>query len=749
MDRSGEEWTEYNNASRWMVTSIIISLIVTVILGIIAIPLGYLLGSGISKDSLADVGKFMQIVFNNPGYLVSRYGNWIKQISSYHGEFSLSLWLPILPIISTPIGIIIGAVTNPYHFQSNIHGSARLADYKDIKKMGLFDGFCMVVGRYRGRMLKMKETLSTLCCAPPGTGKTAGIVIPTIFNSQGMSLIVNDPKPELCFTTTGARAKDGPVFVINWGAEDNPKEGIYYPSWNPLAPNALPDPGPDRDMYIDSMCNTLVEDPKGSADPHWSKAGRGALNGLIHFIVFKCENARANDYFIGRVYEGKLDEEDKRVLESYYTKMHDPQAAKAIQNLRTNNLTIDNYVPIGTWNLLPDKWIGHESCLAMILEWMVESQIKQAEDIKRRLEEGDQMAAMADPMRDLLDAAIDEARQYGYSQRCITELSQLSAMPDKERGSVLSTGLGGIGIFKNSAVVARTSFSDIHFKDLRGIKDPITGQWKPIAVYLSVNQVDAKALNIISATFIDLMSAYLITNPPKFHSKSDGVMGPFPALFVLDEFPTMPKLKAVIEGPAVGRGQKVSYLLIGQDLGQISGKYGKDDLETVISTTACKVILSQNNEQTAQRFSKMIGNKTVQTTSYSKSEGFTLSKGQNPFQKNVSYQLQGTSVISTTQLLSLPMLKQVVLMQGFIDRPIMADAPRYYLDKEMLAKSKIPPSPFVPDWVVAQREDVNEDILSKLGINYDPNEDEFADADFDESDVEYEEEYENDPSQER
>ena len=379
---------------------------------------------------------------------------------------------------------------------------------------------------------------------------------------------------------------------------------------------------------------------------------------------------------------------------------------------------------------------------------MVESQIKQAEDIKRRLEEGDQMAAMADPMRDLLDAAIEEARQYGYSQRCVTELSQLSAMPDKERGSVLSTGLGGIGIFKNSAVVARTSFSDIHFKDLRGIKDPITGEWKPIAVYLSVNQVDAKALNIISATFIDLMSSYLITNTPNFVSKSDGKMGPFPALFVLDEFPTMPKLRAVIEGPAVGRGQKVSYLLIGQDLGQISGKYGKDDLETVISTTACKVILSQNNEQTAQRFSKMIGNKTVQTSSFSKSEGFTLSKGTNPFAKNVSYQLQGTSVISTTQLLSLPMLKQVVLMQGFIDRPIMADAPRYYLDKEMAAKAKIPPSPFIPDWIVAQREDVNEDILAKLGIDYDPNEDDMSAEDFDESeDGEYEYVYEEQPPQ--
>lgn len=734
MEKKGEEWEEYNNAVQWMVMTFIITFLVTIVLAIISMPLGYLIGNGISKDSLSEVSKFIQTIINSPSYLFSRYWHWIKQISNYHGAFSFSLWLPILPIISLPFGLLIGAATNPYRFQSNIHGSARIAELKDIKKMGLLDGFCMVVGKYKGHLLMMKETLSTLCCAPPGTGKTAGVVIPTIFHSHGMSIVVNDPKPELCFTTTGARAKDGPVFVINWGAEDNPAEGVYYPSWNPLSPNALPAPGPDRDMYVDSMCNILVEDPKGGADPHWSKTGRAALTGFIHFIASKCERARANDYFIGRVYEGKLDEEDKRVLEGYYLEMRDPMSARAIQDLHNDTLTIDNYLPIGTWSLLPEKWIGHESCLAMILEWITESQIKQSQEIKRRLDEGDQMAAMADPMRDMLEEAIDEARKFGYSPRCIVELSQLSSMPDKERGSVLSTGFSGIGIFKNSAVVSRTSFSDLHFKDLRGMKDPITGEWKPISVYLSVNQVDALALGVISGTFIELMSSYLIANPPKFQNKTDGQMGPFPTLFVLDEFPQMPKLKAIIDGPAVGRGHKVSYLLIGQDLGQISGKYGKDDLETVISTTACKVILSQNNEQTAQRFSKMIGNKTVQTTSFSKNEGLSFQKGSNPFSKNVSYQLQGTSVISTTQLLSLPMLKQVVLMQGFIDRPIMADAPRFYLDKQMLALSKLPPAPYVPDWIVAQREDINEDMLSKLGIDYDPNED--IDEDFDDDEDE-------------
>ena len=716
LQKRGEEWEEYDHAVQWMSLTVIITLLVTIFLAVISMPLGYVIGNGISKESMDNVGKFMGMIFNDPSYLFSRYWNWMRQIGNYHGPFSFSLWLPVLPILSLPIGLIIGAVTNPYRFQSNIHGSGRIATLKDIKAMKLLDGFCMVIGKFKGYYLKLPETLSTLCCAPPGTGKTAGVVIPTIFNSKGLSLVINDPKPELCFTTSGARAKEGPVFIINWGAEDNPAEGVYYPSWNPLSPNALPAPGPDRDMYVDSMCNILVEDPKGGADPHWSQTGRAALTGFIHFIASKCEKARANDYFIGRVYEGKLDEEDKQVLEGYYEdiKMHNPAAVRAISDLRNNNLTVENYVPIGTWDLLPEKWVGREACIAMIMEWLTEAQIKQGQEIKRRLAEGDQMAAMADPMRDLLDAAIEESRKYGYSQRAYTELSTLSNMPDKERGSVMSTAFAGIGVFKNSAVVSRTSFSDLQFKDLRGMKDPITGEWKPISVYLSINQVDARALGVISGIFIELMSSYLISNPPNYVNATDGKMGPFPALFVLDEFPQMPKLKAVIDGPAVGRGQKVSYLLIGQDLGQISGKYGKDDLETVISTTACKVILSQNNEQTAQRFSKMVGNKTVQTSSYSKQEGF--SKQANPFSKNVNYQLQGVSVITTSQLLSLPMLKQVVLYQSYIDRPIIADSPRYYLDPKMRALSKLPAAPNVPEWIVAQREDINDNMLEKLGL---------------------------------
>ncbi len=712
MARTGEEWAEREAAIQWVIVTVVIALIVSYLLAIISFALTNLIPRGISQDNMLLIWKFVKKAAMDPMYLLGIYWKWLVKAFKAQTSLPFYFWLPVIPLFSFFTILITGVVTNPHSWLSTIHGSGRIATKKDIEKMGLFKGFIVVLGRWHGKLLRLPETLSVLVLAPPGTGKTVGVVMPTIFESNNISIIVNDPKPELCYKTSGYRQTIGPVFVINWGAEDEPDKGIYYPSWNMLSGTCLPPFGPARDMYVDSMVNVLVEEPKGGADPHWAKTGRNALTGFIHFVVGKCERARANDYFIGKLYEGKLDDKDREVLEGYYMDMTDADAAEALDHLRNGTLDLNNYVPIGTWEMLPETWVGAEPCIAMILDWLTEAQMQMAAEIKRKTEEGDQMAALADPMRDMLDQAVAECKRYGYAHRAVVELNQLSGTPDKERGSILSTALTGIGIFKNSAVRSRTKMSDFIFKDLRGMKDPITGEMKSIAIYLSVNQVDARALNIITGTFVELMSNFLIANPPNFKQGDGSMTGPFPTLFVLDEFPQMPKLAAVKDGPAVGRGQKVSYLLIGQDLGQISGQYGKDDLETIISTTAAKIILSQNNEQTAQRFEKMIGTKTVEVASKSRTEGW--SKQATPFSANVSRSLQGTAVIGASQMLSLPSTQQIVLMQGFMNRPIMADAPRWFLDKEMTRKCNIPPSPYVPYWIVAQREDTDVNALQGL-----------------------------------
>lgn len=583
--------------------------------------------------------------------------------------------------------------------------SSRKATAADIKGMGqnfknkegLFNGFMMVLGYFKdkgkNRPLMFDESLSALCLAPPGTGKTAGVVVPTILECNTVSMIINDPKPELKQRTSAYRASIGPVFIMNWAGQDDPARGIYYPSWNPLSPEHVPFNSEQRDLYVDTICNVLVPDVGGSsADPHWTITGRAALSGMIHFIVSKVERAKADDYFYARLKSGTFNADDAAVLSDYYlSMMDDPNAYAALASLKRNELTIDNYVHVGTWENIPPAWIGREASLSMILDWLNASQIAIANELEERRRAGDQMVMMEDSLQKLFLGAVDEARRYAYSHRAVLELTQLANTPDKERGSIISTALSGLSIFRNSAVRNRTSHSDFHFSDLRGMVDPHDGKIKPVSVYLSINMVDAQALNPITGIFIELMSNFLLANAPD--SEHDGKkMGPYPVLFVLDEMPKMQKLQAVIQGPDLGRGQQISYLIIGQDIHQIREKYGPDAADTIISTTAAKIVLRQNDPETARRFSDMMGKK------------IEMKKVKGPDGKEVEEKKESL-LYSEMDIMKLDIGKQLIIYQGFYNRPIEASQERYFLNKtpiqkELNAKVAMGESSPLPDFLI-------------------------------------------------
>ncbi len=563
---------------------------------------------------------------------------------------------------------------NPHSKDKFDEKSSRKANADDIKKMGadyknkdgLFKGFMMVLGHFKNKPLKMDETLSALLLAPAGTGKTQGVVIPTILGCDNVSMIINDPKPELDRDTSAYRATVGPVFIMNWAARDEPEKGIYYPAWNPLSPENLPDNAEEKSTYIQVIVNSIIEE--NAKDPHWSNTARAALTGFINFIVSKVERAKANDYFYHRLKTGTFDSQDATVLMDYYMTMtSDPNAYAAMSLLQRGQLNINNYVHVGTWGGLPSEWHGGEASIPMFLAWYVEGQIKVANEIEERKRQGDQMVMMADPMKDFLTTAINEARLYSYDNDAISALINLSNTPDKERGSVISTMNAGLNIFRHPAVNKHTRHSDIHFTDVRGMIDPTDGKMKPITIYLSMNVADAPAFSPITSMFIELLSKFLIANPPEKINHGQK-LGPYPALFVLDEMPTMNKLEAIIQGPAVGRGQKVSYLIVGQDISQIAEKYGDKAADTIIANTAAKVILRVNDPATAERFTRMIGKKK------------TKKKEKGPDGKDVEVEKE-EDLFSPMDLMTLPKAKQIVLMQGYYNRPIEADGEWHFYRK--------------------------------------------------------------------
>ena len=74
----------------------------------------------------------------------------------------------------------------------------------------------------------------------------------------------------------------------------------------------------------------------------------------------------------------------------------------------------------------------------------------------------------------------------------------------------------------------------------------------------------------------------------------------------------------------------------------------------------------------------------------------------------MSRSFQQSNVVSVANIMSLDSNKQYVIYQGFTDHPILADAPRWFLDKTMTKRVQMPPAPNVPAWIVARREEMNQ-----------------------------------------
>ena len=79
----------------------------------------------------------------------------------------------------TPV-MMIKPMTEHLDETPNIYGDTRWAEERDINAMSSkdivgFDGELFIVGKLKEKFIRMKETLSVLLLAPPGTGKNGRV----------------------------------------------------------------------------------------------------------------------------------------------------------------------------------------------------------------------------------------------------------------------------------------------------------------------------------------------------------------------------------------------------------------------------------------------------------------------------------------------------------------------------------------------------------------------------------------------
>jgi len=104
-----------------------------------------------------------------------------------------------------------------------------------------------------------------------------------------------------------------------------------------------------------------------------------------------------------------------------------------------------------------------------------------------------------------------------------------------------------------------------------------------------------------------------------------------PILFLLDEFPRLGKIPAIMDGLATLRSKKISICLIVQSLAQLDTIYGQNERKVISDTCAYKAILSATDADTQEYFSKLVGTydktKVSDSTNADALMGMATSKG--------------------------------------------------------------------------------------------------------------------------
>lgn len=194
----------------------------------------------------------------------------------------------IIPIAAGVVGALSGLGWFNARFalpapRGGVHGSAHFASAAQIKA-ALGGSAGLIVGRENrkdGQLLRYAGQAHLLTIAPTRSGKGVGAIIPNLLTAD-RSVLCIDPKGENARITARARAKFGPVYVLDpFGVS-----GHLMATFNPL--NGLDADSLDLAEDAALLADALVHDPPGQGgEAHWNEEAKALIGGLILYVV--CE----------------------------------------------------------------------------------------------------------------------------------------------------------------------------------------------------------------------------------------------------------------------------------------------------------------------------------------------------------------------------------------------------------------------------------------------------------------------------
>lgn len=506
-----------------------------------------------------------------PFLLYSIYDHYFKKLPQDLFMLPYHIYLTTAVLV---IGSLLLLFFNPFekwYRETRLFGSARWASVSDVIKVGLLRAFRRehkngtFICRYNERYnLLLDQPLSVLLLAPPGTGKTAGVAIPSLFMAKN-SIICLDVKGELFEITSKHRHTFSDIMVFNPTEKETSR-------WNPLDKTALPEDFSEIYVHVQNVAACIWLEQKGE-NPHWNNAAKKIFTSVAIALIQK-------------------------------------NGGTSIPEIRLATLP--------------------------------------KEDISRQ------------------EHIADLSEIEGLYEPVASELRAMKSVSENQFSGEIGTFDTGLEAFTDPRVSEAVSRNEIRYDELRGTKGR-NGRSKTL--YLIIRPRDVDRLAPLIRIFFETLTKHLLST--KWHKQSEHMI-----TMMLDEFPRLGKMKEIMKMPALSRGQGVNVYLIAQDASQIEAEYEKTGREEIMSTTAYKIVLSQNSYDTAEMISKTIGDKTINVKSASKNKAKLL-------EGSDSYREQGVRLIKPQEIESLKMWHCIVLAQFSLQTPIKGTILKWWKEREL------------------------------------------------------------------
>lgn len=235
---------------------------------------------------------------------------------------------------------------------------------------------------------------------------------------------------------------------------------------------------------------------------------------------------------------------------------------------------------------------------------------------------------------------------------------------EKVRSDIMQTVQSKLNLFRDPFIRHVTSKSDFKLSDFYESKEPIS-------LYLTLPFGDVDRIMPVFQLIIDFIVRRFSSGELRAGEKEKVLKHPI--LFMIDEFPVLQNMKFLAASLGILAGYGLRFYLVVQAYQQLVKIYGQEN--TFIDNCRYVIIYAPNNPQDAEKFSKMIGKKSVTKENLSVS-GSRYAVALNNL--NSSSQEVAVDLINPDELMKMPYEDCIIL--GHNMPPYMGKKNVFYAD---------------------------------------------------------------------